>query len=232
MNFSEIYDDVLYSRRKHQFIPMKIKPIIRRILTGPLDVNCYIVGCPHSHEAVIIDPGGHGKKIMKSIQELDLKAVALIDTHGHFDHIGGNSYLMTHVDSLRLYLHTSDLQYLRNAREHADYWSMKFEDSPEPTDLLQGGEEIIAGDLRLKIIHTPGHSPGGISIYLPGHLFTGDALFEGSIGRTDLPGGDYNLLVSSIKKKLLYLSGETIVHPGHGPETTISEERRNNPFLQ
>ncbi len=208
-----------------------MEPIVRRIPTGPLDVNCYIVGCPHSRECVIIDPGGHGERIVETLGRLDLNPVALIDTHGHFDHIGGNAYLMAGMDSLRLYLHADDLHYLRNAREHADYWSMSFEDSPEPTDLLQGGEEIKSGRLRLGIIHTPGHSPGGISIYLPGHVFTGDALFEGSIGRTDLPGGDYDLLISSIREKLLVLPGDTIVHPGHGPETTIAEERRNNPFL-
>ncbi len=211
---------------------MSTKPIVRRMLTGPLDVNCYIVGCPLTHEAAIIDPGGHGGKIIDVLEELNLKAVSLIDTHGHFDHIGGNACLMSHMESPRLYLHTDDLQYLRNARDHADYWGMKFEDSPEPTDLLEGGEEIIAGDPRLKIIHTPGHSPGGISIYLPGHIFTGDALFEGSIGRTDLPGGDHALLISSIREKLLVLPGDTIVHPGHGPETTIAEEKRSNPFLQ
>ncbi|MCD4701022.1 MAG: MBL fold metallo-hydrolase [Candidatus Aegiribacteria sp.] len=209
-----------------------LEPIIRTILTGPLDVNCYIVGCPHSRECVIIDPGGHGDRILELLESLDLNPVALIDTHGHFDHVGGNAYLMARMDSLRLYLHTDDLSFLRNAREHADYWSMPFEDSPEPTNLLQGGEKIEVGQLRLKIIHIPGHSPGGISIFLPGHVFTGDALFEGSIGRTDLPGGDYDLLVSSIREKLLVLPGDTIVHPGHGPETTIAEERRNNPFLQ
>lgn len=211
---------------------MSTKPIVRRMLTGPLDVNCYIVGCPLTHEAAIIDPGGHGEKIIDVLEELNLKAVSLIDTHGHFDHIGGNACLMSYMESPRLYLHTDDLQYLRNARDHADYWGMKFEDSPEPTDLLEGGEEIIAGDLRLKIIHTPGHSPGGISIYLPGHIFTGDALFEGSIGRTDLPGGDHALLISSIREKLLVLPGDTIVHPGHGPETTIAKEIQSNPFIR
>ncbi|NOQ23655.1 MAG: MBL fold metallo-hydrolase [Candidatus Aegiribacteria sp.] len=208
-----------------------MESIIHRIPTGPLDVNCYIVGCHHSRECVIIDPGGHGERIVETLEGLGLNPIALIDTHGHFDHIGGNAYLMARMDSLRLYLHADDLHYLRNAREHADYWSMPFEDSPEPTNLLQGGEEIEAGRLRLKIIHTPGHSPGGISIYMPGHVFTGDALFEGSIGRTDLPGGDYDLLISSIREKLLVLPGDTIVHPGHGPESTIAEERMNNPFL-
>lgn len=209
-----------------------MKPIICMIPTGPLDVNCYIVGCPDSRECVIIDPGGHGERIVETLERLDLNPVALIDTHGHFDHIGGNAYLMARFNPLKLYLHSDDQQYLRNAREHADYWSMSFEDSPEPTDLLQGGEEIEAGKLRLKIIHTPGHSPGGISIFIPGHVFTGDALFEGSIGRTDLPGGDHDLLISSIMDKLLVLPVDTIVHPGHGPETTIAEEKKNNPFIQ
>ncbi len=98
--------------------------------------------------------------------------------------------------------------------------------------LLGGGEEIRVGLLQFTIIHTPGHSPGGISIYIPGHVFTGDALFEGSIGRTDLPGGEYDLLISSIREKLLILPGDTVVHPGHGPESTIAVERRSNPFLQ
>ncbi len=209
-----------------------MKPIIHRMLTGPLDVNCYIVGCPQTRECAIIDPGGHGEQIIETLQELNLRPVALIDTHGHFDHIGGNAYLMASADSLRLYLHSDDLQYLRNAREHADYWGMSFEDSPEPTDLLGGGEVIEAGSLRFKIIHTPGHSPGGISILLPGHVFTGDALFEGSIGRTDLPGGKHDLLISSIREKLLVLPGDTIVHPGHGPETTIAKEIQSNPFIR
>ncbi len=211
---------------------MSSEPTIRCIPTGPLDVNCYIIGCPSSRECVIIDPGGHGEKIVETFEGLHLKPVALINTHGHFDHIGGNEYLMNHVDSLRHYLHADDLHYLRHAAEHADYWNIPFEGSPEPTDLLHGGEVIEAGLLKLKIINTPGHSPGGISIRLPGHIFTGDALFEGSIGRTDLPGGDYEQLISSIREELLVLPGITIVHPGHGSETTVAQEKRNNPFLQ
>ncbi len=208
------------------------KPVIRKAVTGPLEVNCYIIGCSFSHDAIIIDPGGNGAQIAETLKELDLNAIAIVNTHGHFDHIGGNAYLMSHIASLRLYLHTGDHQYFRNAGEHADYWNIPFEESPDPTDYLDDGEVIKVGLLRLKVLHTPGHSPGGISIYLPGHVFTGDALFEGSVGRTDLPGGDYALLISSIKEKLLVLPGSTIVYPGHGPETSIAREINSNPFLQ
>jgi len=208
------------------------KPVIRRIISGPLEVNCYIIGCSYSHDAIIIDPGGNGAQIVETLKDLDLNPVALVNTHGHFDHIGGNAYLMSHMASLRLYLHSGDIQFFKNAGEHADYWNISFEDSPDPTDLLDGGEEIKLGQLNLKILHTPGHSPGGISIYLPGLVFTGDALFRGSIGRTDLPGGDNALLISSIKEKLFVLPGNTIVYPGHGPETSIAREKESNPFLQ
>jgi hydroxyacylglutathione hydrolase len=211
---------------------MSKKPLIRCLLTGPIEVNCYILGCPETNEAVVIDPGGNGDRIIEVLDELKLKPVAIVDTHGHFDHVGGNASLMAHYDSVRLYVHADGLHYLMNAREHADYWNMPFEDSPEPTDLLHGGETISAGTLDLEIIHTPGHSPGGISIYLPGHVFTGDALFDGSIGRTDLPGGDYDLLISTIRQRLLTLPDDTVVHPGHGPESTIGKERASNPFLQ
>lgn len=206
-------------------------PVILSIPTGPLEVNCYIVTDGHSEEAVVIDPGGDGDRIEELLRGKGLRPVALVDTHGHFDHIGGNAYLMSAFPGIDLCLHGDDLPYLRAAREHADYWNMPFEDSPEPTRLLHGGELVRAGSLELEVIHTPGHSPGGISLHIPGHVFTGDALFSGSIGRTDLPGGDYARLVSSIREGILVLPGDTVVHPGHGPETTVREETLHNPFL-
>lgn len=205
--------------------------IIDRILTGPIDVNCFIIGCPVSGTAAVIDPGGHGERILERLEHNKLTLTVVINTHGHFDHVGGNAFLMRETDA-DLLLHAAGLPFLQRAREHADMWGMEFEDSPEPTRLLKGGEILRVGELKLEIIHTPGHSPGGISIYLPGHVFTGDALFEGSIGRTDLPGGNLEELLNSIREKILVLPGETVVHPGHGPETTIENEKRYNMFLR
>jgi len=201
------------------------------LLTGPLDVNCYIVGCPHTHKAAVIDPGGHPERILTRLAELSLTPVIIVDTHGHFDHVGGNAGLVA-ATGAELLLHRDDLEMLRQAKVHADHWSMEFDASPEPDRLLSGGEKLIVGELVLEVIHTPGHSPGGISLYMPGHVFTGDALFDSSIGRTDLPGGDYRTLIDSIRERLLILPDETIVHPGHGPETTIGRERATNPFLR
>lgn len=206
--------------------------MILSITAGPLDVNCYIISDGDSEEAVVIDPGGDGERIEELLRRNSLRPVNLVDTHGHFDHIGGNAYLMSAFPGIELCLHEDDLPLLRSAGEHADYWNMPFEDSPEPTRLLHGGELVRAGSLELEVMHTPGHSPGGISLYTPGHVFTGDALFSGSIGRTDLPGGDHVRLVASIRERILVLPLDTVVHPGHGPETTVGEEAIHNPFLE
>ncbi|MBD3278837.1 MAG: MBL fold metallo-hydrolase [Candidatus Aegiribacteria sp.] len=202
------------------------------IPSGPLEVNCYILGCPDTGEALVIDPGGDGPRISGMLRKRKLTPAGIVNTHGHFDHIGGNAYLMNQYSAISLYMHREGVPFLLNAGEHADYWGMPFQDSPEPTDILQGGEVLMIGNLEVEVVHTPGHSPGGISLLIPGHAFTGDTLFQGSVGRTDLPGGNHELLIKSIREKLLVLPDDTVIHPGHGPESTIGTEKRSNPFLR
>lgn len=208
------------------------KPLVLHQPAGPLDVNCYIVGCAVSGSALVIDPGGDGEDIAGTLEANGLKPAAVVNTHGHFDHIGGNAFLLSRYPGIGLHIHEQDLPLLRQAALHAEYWGMPFQSSPEPTHLLHDGDVINFGELSLKVVHTPGHSPGGVSLYCKGHVFTGDTLFSGSIGRTDLPGGDHDLLISSIKEGILTLPSVTVVHPGHGPETTVGEEKLTNPFLQ
>lgn len=204
--------------------------IIEGTHTGPLDVNCWIVGCGETKECVVIDPGGDGSVILAKLKDLDLEPVYVINTHGHFDHIGGNAYLIRNT-SARLMMHKADLQFLKEARAHALRWGMEFEDSPLPDRFLSDNEELALGNIALKILHTPGHSPGSISLLTEKHLFCGDLLFSSSIGRTDLPGGDFDQLISSVREKIFTLSSDTIVHPGHGPDTSVGTEKQTNPFF-
>lgn len=204
--------------------------IIERIHTGPLDVNCWIVGCRQTGECTVIDPGGDGPIICAKLKELKLKPVFVINTHGHFDHIGGNAYLIRST-SAKLLIHKADLPLLKDSRVHAQRWGMEFEDSPLPDDFLSNNEKLTVGSVVVKILHTPGHSPGSISLLTGNHLFCGDLLFNSSIGRTDLPGGDYNQLMSSVKEKVFVLPDDTVIHPGHGPDTSVGNERQTNPFF-
>ncbi len=205
--------------------------IFATLPTGPLEVNCYIVGCEATHRAAVIDPAGHVDRIEKLLQQHGLNPVMIINTHGHFDHVGGNRQLQKTTEA-ELLLHADDGPILERAAEHAAAFGLQTETSPAPTRELSGGEMLQLGELSLQVIHTPGHSPGGICIYVDDTLLVGDTLFAGSIGRTDLPGGDYELLIGSIKEKLLPLPDDTRVCPGHGPMTTIGEEKAHNPFLR
>jgi glyoxylase-like metal-dependent hydrolase (beta-lactamase superfamily II) len=193
--------------------------------------NCFILGCESTQEAVVIDPGDDADQILMALSKLDLKVKYLINTHGHFDHVGANKR-MKEVTGAKIAIHPDDEPMLGELSRSASMFGLSAENSPPADILLKDGDEIQFGDITLKVIHTPGHSRGGVSLFTPGHLFSGDTLFAGSIGRTDLPGGHYDTLISSIKEKLLILDDDTQVYTGHGPETTIANEKRMNPFLR
>jgi hydroxyacylglutathione hydrolase len=205
--------------------------IIKKLEVGPIMANCFILGCEKTKEAVVIDPGDDGDLILMELAKSALKVKYLINTHGHFDHVGANKK-MKEVTNATLCIHPDDEPMLGELSKSASMFGLSAENSPSPDLLLNHGDTIGFGDITLEVIHTPGHTMGGICLYTKGHLFAGDTLFAGSIGRTDLPGGDYDTLIASIKTKLLGLADDTIVYTGHGPETSIGNEKRVNSFLR
>ncbi|MHC1698199.1 MAG: MBL fold metallo-hydrolase [Geobacteraceae bacterium] len=204
--------------------------ILETVVVGPLMVNCYIVGCETTREGLVIDPGGDAEKILSAVARLDLTIVQIINTHGHFDHVGANQTLMA-AFGVGLRIHELDAPMLAHADITALKYGLKAENSPPPTGFLCDGDIISFGKCSLKILHTPGHTRGGCSLYGESVVFTGDTLFAESVGRTDFPGGSSATLVTSIREKLLTLPDETVIYPGHGPASTIGHERLYNPYL-
>jgi hydroxyacylglutathione hydrolase len=203
--------------------------IIRPLPVGPLQANCYIVGCEQTRQAAVIDPGGDSDRILMELAKETLKVTAIVDTHGHFDHIGANK-AMKAATGAPLMIHRQDAPMLAHLSASAANWGLRGENSPEPDRLLEDGDTITFGEITLKVLHTPGHTPGGISLYTPGAVFVGDTLFAGSIGRTDLGGGDFETLITAIRTKLFTLPDETVVYAGHMQKTTIGQEKKYNPF--
>jgi hydroxyacylglutathione hydrolase len=197
---------------------------------GPLQVNCFVLGCTRTGQALVVDAGDDGARILAALRGKGWTLSAIVSTHGHFDHIGGNAHLIEQTGA-PLYLHGEDLPMLQQAAMHAAFYGLSTTPSPAPARLIADGEVLQVGDIALTVIHTPGHTPGGICLYGAGHLFAGDTLFAGSVGRTDLPGGDTAQLLTGIRQRLLVLPEETVVHPGHGPDTTIGREKRSNPYV-
>jgi glyoxylase-like metal-dependent hydrolase (beta-lactamase superfamily II) len=205
--------------------------IIKNIVVGPLEVNCYILGCEDTKEAVIIDPGDNADEIISNIEKEGLNPKFIINTHAHFDHIGGVKAIQDHF-KIDFILHEGDLFLVENASEQATAFGLKPISKPVVNKNATNGEKVNLGNKSITVIHTPGHSPGGVCYYSGNNVFVGDTLFAGSIGRTDLPGGSYDTLINSIKENLFPLGDSTIVYPGHGPSTTIGNEKEHNPFLK
>jgi glyoxylase-like metal-dependent hydrolase (beta-lactamase superfamily II) len=200
---------------------------LKKIVVGPLEANCYIIADENTKDAAIIDPGAESQRINAIISKLGLKPRFVINTHGHADHIGANGSL-----GLPIYIHRSDEDFLNMPDMNLSGMFGIEISSPPAQRLLEDNDILTLGGLRLEILHTPGHTPGGICVRSGKSLFTGDTLFKESVGRTDVSGGDERMLTESIKEKILALPDDTVIYPGHGPESTIGSERANNPFLQ
>ncbi|GET20067.1 MBL fold metallo-hydrolase [Prolixibacter denitrificans] len=209
---------------------------IRKFTFNPVAVNTYVVW-DETGECAIIDAGcskpAEEAALAGFIEEKELTPVKLLNTHGHFDHVIGNGFAARQWD-LEVEMHKDDNSLVSNAKEQGGMFGIAMHQPPKPAKFFDEGDEITFGNTTLKVIHVPGHSPGGVAFHNAKEkmLIAGDILFYGSVGRTDLPGGEHEALITGIKSKLLGLDPATKVFPGHGPETTIGDEIKNNPFLQ
>ena len=210
--------------------------LIKKLVVGPLQANCYLVSDAATRETAIIDPGGDAREIIRCMEDGGLKPVAIVNTHAHPDHVGANAELKKRYN-IPLLLHEADAPALAQSGMLGSLIGLFLDPSPPPDKLLHGGDEIKVGKLALKVIHTPGHTQGGICLWCEGQgneaplLFSGDTVFQDSVGRTDLPGGSYEALMDSIRTRIMPLPDRTRILPGHGPETTLGREKRHNPFM-
>ena len=201
--------------------------IVEKLVPDPRASNCYIVGDEASKEGIIIDPGAGAGQILKRVEDLGLRTKLVVLTHGHGDHTGALAEVKE-ATGAEVAIHSDDARSLQMRRSQV---GMPGQTQPDPDRLLQDGDSLNIGDLSVSVIHTPGHTLGGVCLLVEGVLFSGDTLFNFGIGRSDLPGGDGRQLMESIYCKLMVLPDDTVVHPGHGGGTTIGTERRGNPFL-
>ena len=204
--------------------------IVEKLVVGLFETNCYIVGSESDKQGMIIDPGGKAKQILKKVEGLGLDIKLILLTHGHIDHTGALK-AVKEATGAEVAVHGDDAESL-GKQPFGIVLGLFYPAPPPPDRLLKEGDSIDVGDFHFEVLHTPGHSQGGICLLGEGVVFSGDTLFNHSIGRTDLPGGSYDKLMTSIQTKLMTLPDNTVVYPGHGGETTIGAERRGNPYLQ
>jgi glyoxylase-like metal-dependent hydrolase (beta-lactamase superfamily II) len=207
--------------------------IIKQIIVGSMAVCCYIAACEKTKKAAIVDPGGDEDKILAEVEKMGVGVEYIIATHGHPDHVCGIRKIQE-ATGAKIVMHAADALFFGKP-EVRDYFSMLGLEPSPPVDIeVEEGDLITIGEENFKVLHTPGHTPGGICLYNPPDLITGDTLFVGGLGRTDFPGGSDQELLTAIRTKLLVLPPETKVWPGHGyggRQSTIGEEKRSNPFL-
>jgi glyoxylase-like metal-dependent hydrolase (beta-lactamase superfamily II) len=202
---------------------------IHTLVVGQLQTNCYII--QDGGAAIVVDPGDEPVRIARLLKSLDVKPTVILATHTHFDHVLGVDELRKHT-SARFIIHRDDLPMLESMQDRMQrFMGLQGPAPPKVDGYMKEGDIFRIGKGTVEVLDTPGHSPGSVSLKGEGYVMTGDALFNQSIGRTDLPGGDLRTLVESIRKKLFSLDNDTIVYPGHGPETTIGDEKLSNPFV-
>ncbi|MGQ9631251.1 MAG: MBL fold metallo-hydrolase [bacterium] len=204
--------------------------IVKSLVVGLLGTNCFIVGCDGGGSGMVIDPGGDVSYITEAIDRLGLKIEYIVNTHGHSDHILGND-VIREVTGARVVIHEDDADMLGDPQRNLSYFTGAFVEASPADILVREGDVLRCGRLSFRVLHTPGHTPGSITLVGEGAAFTGDTLFAGSVGRTDLPGASYPDLIRSLREKLMALDESTVVYPGHGPQTTIGDEARTNPFV-
>ncbi len=208
--------------------------VIEHLVVGMLQTNCYVLMDPENSIAVVIDPGGEAKRICKLLESKNVALKAILLTHGHFDHVL-DAWTLKELCGGEIYIHPLDKPLLKDRMVGLGaLLSGKFPTMEKEVDeFLREGEILTFGSIKLKVIETPGHTPGHVSFYIPEEkiIFVGDTLFDGSIGRTDFPGGSYEQLINSVRTKIFPLGDDVVVYPGHGPKTTVGKERKTNPFF-
>lgn len=202
---------------------------LKKIVVGVIANNCYIVS-DQENNAFVVDPGGDAEDIIKECQGLNIHYI--VNTHGHLDHIGANTELKNAFPNAKIVIHKDDEEMLYDPNLNLSTLMGKKVTSVKADIVVNDGDVLQFGKKKIEIMHTPGHTRGGIILRIDDFVFSGDTIFAGSVGRTDFPGGDMKTLVNSIKSKVLNLPDNSTIYPGHGPETTVKEERESNPFLQ
>jgi glyoxylase-like metal-dependent hydrolase (beta-lactamase superfamily II) len=209
---------------------MDEKPIIKRLVVGSLSANCFIVGKESAGEGMVIDPGGNSEEIFHAIADTGLDIKIIVLTHGHSDHIAA-LYDIQDKTGAEVAIHIADADFLEGRGSFSSQFGISYKTPHQPDRLLREGDKIDISGMSFKVIHTPGHTPGSICLLTDDKVFTGDTIFRRGIGTTLMPGSSRPQLIDSIHKKLMVLPDDTVIYPGHGRETTIGAERRDNPYV-